>query len=421
MYSRPPHKLILLLACQIYSYPSPGLPYAASHQEVATKVRSCLDAITLLTYSMETRTRKVIRRHVSGDGGGTRKRPKVFDREEYYYRRHSQRKQSKERNPPTYRIIETTSGPLRSRASLNTPWKRDLSPARSQPFKVRLPYIKRVAPARDDYEPRPRGRARSPRPFVVDPVPEIRYAWPKGERLRALSPEIRYISPRRKPSPRRISPRPLERERERIIVDDTPREARPLERGRGPRPPRERTPVVERGPVRRRPHAVEIHQSPERRERGGSTRRQVRFAEEEYGDRPRGRNEYSQSESDDDIREEIRRCRRAREDIDDRPRYRYLSPERATYRRTELETTVRSRRSETSRLRPRIIQDGDREISEAGDRIYDAARRRDQERDLHDFVPHSSSRWRRRFDDIRDFSSDDDSYVSSRRYSRRWR
>ncbi|KAL5047159.1 hypothetical protein BDW71DRAFT_206641 [Aspergillus fruticulosus] len=313
---------------------------------------------------------------------------------------------------------------------------------------MRMPYtIRRVSQKTDDSETKPRGRDRSPRPFVVDPAPEIRYAWPKSERPRSLSPEIRCVSPRRKsllpprrPSPRRPSPRrlspprpsppPLKRETETtVVVENLPRQSRSLERPKGPRPPRERTPVVEREPVRRRLRALEIHQTPERaRERTESAgRRQVRFAEdidhEEYGTRSRRRNEYQLSESDDDYRDEIRRRifeRRVPRDPNDRPKYRRISPERPTYRSTNFtRSAIRS-----SRLRPRIIQDGDREISEDGDRIYaEARRRRYEERDLRDFVLHSSARWRRRFDDIRDFTSDDDSYVrgtGSRRYGRRW-
>ncbi|KAL4916902.1 cyclin-domain-containing protein [Aspergillus aurantiobrunneus] len=358
---------------------------------------------------MEIRTRKVIRRYVSSDSGGQRKRPKVFDRDEYYYRRHAQQRRSEERHSPTHRIIETRE-PLRSRASLNTLWRRDSSPIRSQPFKMRLPYIKRVTPATDYYESRPRGRTRSSRPFVVDPAPEIRYAWPKSERPRPLSPEIRCISPRRKPSLRRPSPRPLERERERtVVVDAIPREGRSLERPKGPRPPRARTPVIEREPVRRRQRAVEIHQSPERRQErsrsiGG---RQVRFAEdinyEEYRNRPRGRKEYYLPECDDDGRDEIRRRLCGRRVPNDRPRYRHLSPDRTTYRKIYL-----SGPSERGHLRPRIIQDGNHGFSEASNRIYAESQRRGQERDFHNLVSHSNPRRIRRFDDIRDCSSEDD-------------
>ncbi|RDW90878.1 putative RNA binding protein [Aspergillus mulundensis] len=391
---------------------------------------------------MEIRTRKIIRRYVTKDGGGIFRRPKVLERDEYYYNRHAQRTRSEESHSPSYRIIETRE-PLRSRSSPSPLRRRDTSPIRSKPFIMRMPYtIRRVTRRADEYEPKQRGRDRSPRTFVVDPPPETPYAWPKSERRRSPSPNIRYISPRRKPTLRRVSPRrpsprrpappPLRRETETtVVVENTPRESRSLERRKGPRPPRERTPVVEREPVRRRPAAVEIHQSPERRrEHSGSTgRRQVRFAEdinrEDFENRARKNEEYSLSESDIDYRDETRRRiheRRVRRDLDDTPRHRYVSPERRTYRITDLpRPSVRS-----SRLRPQIIQDGNREISEDGDRIYaEARRRREQERrQLREVVPHSSSRWRRHLDGIRDFSSDDDEYYSrgigSRRYGRRW-
>ncbi|KAL5335012.1 cyclin-domain-containing protein [Aspergillus crustosus] len=371
---------------------------------------------------MEIRTRKVVRRYVSTDSGRTCKRPNIFNRDEYYYRRYAQHRQPEKIRPITKRIIETRV-PLRDRTSLDTLWKRDESPVRSQPFKMRLPFGRKVPSKADDYEPKPRGRPRSPRLFVVDPEPEPRYRWPRAESPRSLSPEIRCISPRRSLSPRRPSPPRFRRVRK-TVTDDTVRQSRSLERPRGPRPPRERTPINEREPVRRRPQSVEIHQSLERRDRSGSSgRRQVRFADdveyEEHRRRPRGgRYESRQAESDDSIRDGLRRRihrRSAHEDIDYRPRYRHLSPERTASRRF---STPRLRReddtvvAERPRLQPRIIQDGYREISEAGDRIYaEGRRRRGQERDYHDFVSHSSSRLRRRYNDDRGFSSEDESYL----------
>ncbi|KAI9373149.1 cyclin-domain-containing protein [Aspergillus egyptiacus] len=356
---------------------------------------------------MEIRRRKVIRGYAPSDSVRTCKRPRVYDPDAYSYRRH----------PQTYRIIETRE-PLRSKLSLNTLWRRESSPVRSQPFKMRLPYIKLVSPTKDAYEPKPRGRSRSPRLLVVDPPSKRRYTWPKNEREEPLSPEIRCISPRRQSSPRKPLPGPSERERRGNAVSvETQRQSRSLERPRGPRPPRERTPVIEREPVKQRQRHiardVQIHQSPEREKRrsGSSGRRQVRFSEDidyaEYRTR-------SWSESDDGFRDEGRRraC-----DVDDRPRYSRPSPERITHRKASPSRSPRAEvpvgSSLTSgrgrgRLRPRIIRDGDREISEAGDRIYaEARRRRSQERVLHDLTSHSDSRWRPRFDRTRDSCSED--------------
>ncbi|KAL2811183.1 cyclin-domain-containing protein [Aspergillus granulosus] len=370
---------------------------------------------------MEIRTRRIIRRYVSSDRARTCKRPRVYDHGEYYYRRYDQRRQSEKSHSPSYRIIETRE-PLKPRRGLNALWRRDSSPIRSQPFKMRLPFIKRVVePVKDDYEPITRGRTRSPRLFVVDP-PEIRYAWPRGERARSFSPEIRCISPRRRPSPR-----PTQRQST-MVVEEPQREARTRERLNVPRPPRERTPVVERKPMRRRRQGdVEIHQSPERRrERSGSSgRRQVRFADDiEYVEqrrRSRSRERYEPDHlgsEDDGIAERIRLRvlnRREPEIIYNRPRYRDPSPERPAYQISSppllpRETSIRpSPMSGRTRLRPRIIQDGESEISEAGDRIYaEALRRRSQ---VHDLISNSSSRWRRRFDNMRDFSSEDESYL----------
>ncbi|KAL3488454.1 hypothetical protein BJX62DRAFT_178867 [Aspergillus germanicus] len=385
---------------------------------------------------MEIRTRKVIRRYVSSDSARTCTRPRVYDHGEYYYRRYDQHQRSEESHSPSYRIIETRE-PLKPRRGLNALWRRDPSPIRSQPFKMRLPFIKRVEPAKDDCELITRGRTRSPRLFVVDP-PEIRYAWPRGERARSFSPEIRCISPKRRPSPR-----PILKEST-VEVEEPQRESRSRERLNIPRQPRERTPVVEREPVRRRRQGdIEIHQSPERRRQrsGSSGRRQVRFADDiEYVEQrsrsqsqSRERPAHRQSESDDDdIYYRIRRRYLDRGDpeiVYNRPRYRDPSPEGPVYRMSSPPRLRReTHRRETllssgrNRPRPRIIQDGESDLSEAGDRIYAEARRRRSQ--VHDLISNSSSRWRRRFDNMRDFSSEDESYLrgsGSRRYSWRWR
>jgi peptidylprolyl isomerase len=387
---------------------------------------------------MEIRTRKVIRRYVSSDSARTCTRPRVYDHGEYYYRRYDQRQRSEESHSPSYRIIETRE-PLKPRRGLNALWRRDPSPIRSQPFKMRLPFIKRVEPAKDDYAPITRGRTRSPRLFVVDP-PETRYAWPRGERARSFSPEIRCISPRRT-----LSPRPILKDST-VEVEEPQREPRSRERLNVPRQPRERTPVVEREPVRRRRQGdIEIHQSPERRrERSGSSgRRQVRFADDiEYvkqrsrsqsRSQSRERPAHRESErEDDDIYDRMRRRhldRRDSEIIYNRPRYRDPSPEGPVYRKSSpprlwSETFRREtlRPLGRTRPRPRIIQDGESDLSEAGDRIYAEARRRRSQ--VHDLISNSSSRWRQRFDNMRDFSSEDESYLrgsGSRRYSWRWR
>ncbi|KAL2842945.1 hypothetical protein BJY01DRAFT_198734 [Aspergillus pseudoustus] len=385
---------------------------------------------------MEVRTRKVIRRYVSSDGSRSCKRPRVYDHGEYYYRRYDQRQRSEESHSPSYRIIERRE-PLKPRRGLNALWRRDPSPIRSQPFKMRLPFIKRVVePVKDEYEPMLRGRTRSPRLFVVD-APKIRYAWPRGERARSFSPEIRCISPRRRPSPQPTQKKST------MVVEEPQREARSRERLNIPRPPRERTPVVEREPMRRRRQVdVEIHQSPERkRERSGSSgKRQVRFADDieyvEQRSRSRGRSRepYEPGQlngGDDSFTERVRRRvldRGEPEIIYNRPRYRDPSLERPVYRmasspRLRRETSNRSSPTTgRTRLRPRIIQDGESELSEAGDRIYAEARRRRSQ--VHDLISNSSSRWRRRFDNMRDYSSEDESYLrgsGSRRYSWRWR
>ncbi|KKK21623.1 hypothetical protein P175DRAFT_0534385 [Aspergillus ochraceoroseus IBT 24754] len=386
---------------------------------------------------MEIRRRKIIRRYVYGGMRTTCKRNDTQEQDELYHPRYVLPRDSEELDSPTYRMIETRE-PLSSRRSLSNLWRLRSSPTRSQPFRMYLPFMRQATVSEEDMditEREPRGRRASPRLFVVDSPGEIRHVWPRSERTRSPSPRIRSISPRS---------RSLSFHRDTAITMEDAREPRSLERPKGPRPPRERTPVVEREPIRRKPRqsparTAEVRQSPNRsRERSRSSGRQVRFSQEveyeESRNRPRGRHGIRQPDSR-EVQGQIRRdifgrTTAATSDISDRASLRSLSPSRTAYWRarspwpSRLADTDRankhsSRRSENVRPRARIIRDGNRELSEAEERIHAAARRRGSRGNfLYNFVTHSRSRQKRRANHARGFISEDEITLRRRRFRR---
>ncbi|RHZ58459.1 putative RNA binding protein [Aspergillus thermomutatus] len=263
------------------------------------------------------------------------------------------------------------------------------SQARSRSFSFQIPIFRRPAePSNRQPLRERRGRQRSPRPFVVD-FPEVEERTPRDEQ--PASPRIRCISPRTGRSPN-------SRDRERANdPDDLSRQTRSRQPSRGQRPPRERTPVTEREPEQRRPRqgpncVVEIHNDPaaaQDRERRSAERRQVRFSSDvEYEKnvnsiRARDRSGFHQGE-DIDARAPTHRSypgsngfardaenmsNRASHSRDSSPHPRVHSP---------YPGRVRQQHQETNRHRPRIIQDGTRIISEAGERILAEGRDRHQ-------------------------------------------
>ncbi|GFF50163.1 hypothetical protein IFM58399_08738 [Aspergillus lentulus] len=264
------------------------------------------------------------------------------------------------------------------------------SQARSRSFSFRIPIFRR-SPEPNDRETlhERRGRQRSPRPIVVD-FQEVEERTPRNER--PGSARIRCISPRTVRSPIAI-----DREQANDAVQ-IPRQARSRQPSREQRPPRERTPVTEREPVQRRPRrglncVVDIHNDPAASQDGecrSAERRQVRFSSDvEYETninsiRARNRSAgFHRGESIDatapthrappgtngfarDVENTTNRASHSR-DSSPHPRVRSPYPGR-----------VRRRHQETNRHRPRIIQDGTRIISEAGERILAEGRERHQ-------------------------------------------
>ncbi|GIJ98918.1 hypothetical protein Aspvir_001040 [Aspergillus viridinutans] len=241
------------------------------------------------------------------------------------------------------------------------------SQARSRAFSFRIPTF-RMSPEPSDrktsYERR--GRHRSPRPIVTD-FPEIEERRPRNER--PASARIRCISPRTGSSPTSIN-----RERVNDAVE-IPRQARSRQPSREQRPPRPRTPVTEREPEQRRPqrglnYVVDIHNdaaASQDRDRRSSERRQVHFSSdveyEKHVNSIRARNRSAVA------RDAENTSNRASHSRDSSPHPRVHSP---------YPGRVTQRHQETNRHRPRIIQDGNRIISEAGERILAEGRERHQ-------------------------------------------
>ncbi|GIC84945.1 putative RNA binding protein [Aspergillus udagawae] len=264
------------------------------------------------------------------------------------------------------------------------------SQARSRAFSFRIPIFRRSSePSERETPHERRGRQRSPRPIVVD-FPEVEERTPRNER--PASARIRCISPRTGSSPTSIN---SERANDAV---DIPCQARSRQPSREQRPPRPRTPVTEREPEQRRPRrglncVVDIHNdaaASQDRERRSTERRQVHFSSdveyEKHVNSIRARNRSAGSHQGESIdarapthraypgsngfaRDAENTSNRASHSRDSSPHPQVHSP----YSGRE-----RQRHPETNRQRPRIIQDGNRIISEAGERILAEGRERHQ-------------------------------------------
>jgi peptidylprolyl isomerase len=328
-------------------------------------------------YPMELRTRKVIHRCLFSDGRGTCKRTRVYDRGEFYHVRQAQPRSPRRMASQRYTTIEPSElreARWQEKHRHPSPTRRP-SPARSRSFSCRVPIFRRPEPSdRQTWHER-RGRQTSPRPIVID-FPEVEERRPRE--TRPASPRVQYISPRTGRSP-------ISTDSERANdADDFTRQARSRQQSRGPRPPRERTPVTEREPARRGLNrVVDIHNDPpasQDKDRRSAERRQVRFSSDvEYEKnvnsiRARERSGFHQGKSVDArppthrgypgkngfARDAENRSNKASHSRDTSPHPRAHSP----YPGRE-----RQRHQETNRYRPRIIQDGSRILSEAGERI----------------------------------------------------
>lgn len=399
-------------------------------------------------YPQEIRTRKIIRRCLFSPRRGTCRRTRVYDRGEMYHiQRFRLEKRQRAASPtPKYHIIQ----PVESRRSRERPApiieSRKPSPSpsppprrRSDPIRLHLPFLRRTSSESDKNRESQMCRERVSRPFIVDFPERYRPKWqPNQRRSQTVSPQCgRYPDPehRRQESPR--DPAPSTR---------SPRDSQP---NREPRRPRERSPVAERVPLRRRhssppPRVVAIHNHrPEEndppktssRERNGEKR--VHFASdvkcEQIKDKApsaerdvhQGRNEgpgpHGRSDSSSDTRDQ------KYEIIEERPSRRQQPQEKQT--REPSPWPGKQRETQRDRatpniihVQPRIIQDGNRHLSRAAGRICMEARGRPSyESYLDGFEPQRSRSPLRGFSRCRTFDIGNERIVIYDGDRRRWR
>lgn len=377
-------------------------------------------------YPMEIRSRRVIRQCSSSDGERTCRNTRIRNRGEVYHAL-----QNSPNSP------ESPQWEYRRRSEPQS--VRKVSPIRSRPFKLRFPFL------RSSPEPVSVQRMQRPgdREVALDP-PAVRDSrcddtvQPRQRIHGPSSPRIHTISPQRMAGSALF-------EKEQFHADTLSREARPRQRYQAQaRPPRERTPVVERVPLRRKEaqdpaRIVEVHNGSrvnrdeeQARKRGD---RQVRFAN--TIDQERGISKGRQCPS---------ASTETRQNHSLPGRYREVNrtaslqggyPTRRPYIETRTPRFERSRDAaprptqtllETGRPQPRIIQDGNRHVAEAGQRILGEARRRQaRERFTRDPKLYTEWRpWNRRSEHLRgsDVSNErigNDEHQESRRYGWRWR
>ncbi|PLB42408.1 putative RNA binding protein [Aspergillus candidus] len=346
-------------------------------------------------YPIEIRTKKVTRRSLFSLGTGPSRRTQPQDCARYQQSSYSQPRVSQAMRVPSFHIIEPQGQSRKCHAERISSARHSIP--RSRPFQFDLPSIRRFTDRVNDHGLRPsRCRDRSPRPFAVD-SPEVITRAPRRPRVSTFT----QTSSDSTQDSDTDGFEDIESEDE---LDGSsscsPRYSRPSQPTRNPRPPRERTPVSEREPMRTRQRRtssrpVEIHQSSSPihgsdSERNMGRRRQVRFAEEvEYvqnTSRARGGNIASKlggrrRTSLDHSNQETPRVRadNRRDSFNSSPPPRLRSP---PFRETRGTERTFAHRLRTSRISPRIIQDGKRQMSDAAVRIYAEARSRRRHADF---------------------------------------
>lgn len=328
-------------------------------------------------YPDETRIKKITHRCLFSPRRGTCSRIRVYDHGEAYHTRRAQLESPRTMAPSRarYQIIQHAE-PSRSRECSRPPTERRPSPKRqSRPFRLYFPFFRRGYEFEVNRNTlRRREGERAARPFVVDSPETSRH------NRQSTQPLVHTASPRRGRSP--VS----ERRTQEYPADFTStRDQQPYCE---PRRPRERSPVAERVPLGRRqsslPHRiVEIHNhrperngppraaSRERYEERSPQPRRVRFSSNvEYAtitdDRNDNRGQSGGSEQINFPQDNI--DRRYYEAVEERPSRR--QEERQRRRPSPWPGMQRSRTSPNiAHIRPRIIQDGYRQISRVGERL----------------------------------------------------
>ncbi|PLB47030.1 hypothetical protein P170DRAFT_438742 [Aspergillus steynii IBT 23096] len=380
-------------------------------------------------YPMEDRLRRVIYHCSSSDGERTCRKTRIRNCGEVYHARHDHPTNSPETPPLRYR---------RSRADPQS--VRRVSPVRSRPFKLRFPFLKSSPEhVRVQEIQGPRDRKATLDPSAIrDPHGDDTMRSRQRFHVSA-SPRLHTTSPQRTAGSGSTG-------REREQDNSLSREARPQQRSQARRLPRERTPVVERVPLRRKdPQAparvVEVHNDPRAscdEEQHGRRKgdRQVRFSNtiDYEGGVSKGR-QYPSTPTEprrdyflpgklaDRYRNVDRRASPQRVFSKERP---YIETRTPRFERSRDAAPSPSASLGPNRPQPRIIQDGNRHVAEAGQRILVEARRRQtRERFTRDLRSYTAWRpWNRRSEglhesDISERIGDD---GGSRRYKGwRWR
>ncbi|KAE8348220.1 hypothetical protein BDV28DRAFT_144061 [Aspergillus coremiiformis] len=341
---------------------------------------------------MEVRTRKIIRTRVFGTG--TYGRPLGRDPTVLYIR-YAQPKSLRKVDPPRYKIIEPKK-PKRPRLPSDTSI-RTSSPARSRPLRFRFPFLSRISASEQESELesevnwdssldtdastdsdgdsvcRPRGRDRSHRLFVISKADELR-----RRTLRSPSPKIRFT--------RKV---PFGSNNTEYEFNTSPF-AGSRQPSRGSRQQRERTPTPERESSMRGGRVVEIpkdHRTSPCEGRGHSPgRRRVRFASEvQY---VRNTNKAKEARVRELERHHVRPTLRRGIPVSN------LDSDHDAAKSGATCHLHLSERKFSERGRPRIIQDGNRHMSDAAERIRkEAWRRHSRENLLRDLKSYRT--WRR--------------------------
>ncbi|PLN77456.1 hypothetical protein BDW42DRAFT_176777 [Aspergillus taichungensis] len=398
----------------------------------------CLAGDFADVYPIEIRTRKVTSRTLFNLGTEPSRRTQAQDRGRYQQASYSRPRTSRTMRVPKCHIIEPRTENRKCHAGRSPSARHSIS--RSQSFHFDLPSIRRFTDrAADDGLRSSRRRDRSPHPFAVD-SPEVITMIPRRSRMSTFTQTCSDSTTTSDSDEFEDTESESESEGSSSC---SPRYSRPSWPTRNTRPPRERTPVSERKPMRtgqrRIPsRPVEIHQSSNsihdsNGERDMGRQRQVRFSEEvEYVQNTnRARDSIARKlggrrrTSLDHLNQETRRVPggNRRDSFNSSPSLRSRSP---PFRETCGTERTFANPPGTGYMPSRIIQDGRRQIREAAGRIYAEARLRRSYADLRNNLG-SYTVWGRsrpsdrlresRFDDLR--ASFD--HTKPFGYGRRWR
>lgn len=329
----------------------------------------CLTGRSSSTDSMEIRTRNSIRVRIFPVSLEPSRQRRAQEPIDLQYIRYARPRSSRTMAPPQSPLIEPR--PRRSLSSISL----SSSPVRSRPLRFGFPFLRRVSRREDETgTSRPRGRGRSPRPFIVDPPRDVQI---RSLQRRSSFLRIQSISPRRS---RSVETREPEGDTDTPAVDESRTIAiQPIRRIRLPRV---RTPSPERERPRRRP-TVEIHNdrstSRGRQRNRSPVVRQVRFAPDVEFNENRARNRSPGPETSGRSQGPAPSTTRRYVHIDrslcrDRHSSFRRGPSPVVVRRPATARTSPPPRS--NRLRPRIIQVGNREIAQQGQSVVEEGRRR---------------------------------------------